>query len=249
MEYAKHYVVKLTNVSETLLVPLYFKAKETIEKGVVDDESAVKIVRYLNYDFSRMQSDIATQWVIRSRTCVLDQIAREYVSHTVYPVIVNLGAGLDTRASRLKAAKWYQLDLKLPIELRRVFFNDSNLIAKSFLDFSWINDVEERDGVLFIIEGALMYMEEQQVKGLLRVIGNHFTHSLVAFDTIPKSYVNLRKHQSINMDTAPFKWGNYSAREVERWHLGLHAFRTFHYGFSFNLRAYYGFKVLLMKCD
>ena len=149
----------------------------------------------------------------------------------------------------LKAAKWYQLDLKLPIELRRVFFNDSNLIAKSFLDFSWINDVEERDGVLFIIEGALMYMEEQQVKGLLRVIGNHFTHSLVAFDTIPKSYVNLRKHQSINMDTAPFNWGNYSAREVERWHLGLHAFRTFHYGFSFNLRAYYGFKVLLMKCD
>ncbi len=45
---------QLKNVSETLLVPLFFRAKETLDKGIIRDEKAVDIVCRIDYDFQKM---------------------------------------------------------------------------------------------------------------------------------------------------------------------------------------------------
>jgi O-methyltransferase involved in polyketide biosynthesis len=235
----------LENVSETLLVPLFFRAKETLEKGIIKDEAAVDIVRQLDYDFERMVSDKSTQAVISIRTKVLDQVVEEYIRETECPVIINLGSGLDTRHIRFSDVKWYQLDLDQSLHLRSFFFKEENGIAKSILDFSWINDVKEKNDVLIIIEGVLMYLDEEQVKSLFQAICSHFINSRVVFDTIPESFVQLKKHKSINLRTAPFKWGNSNVSQIEQWNSGLRKVKDYPY-FRSSFRRWPLYTLLLL---
>lgn len=219
----------LKNVSETLLVPLFFRAKETLGRGFIRDEAAVNIVRRLDYDFEKMDSDSGTHAVITIRTKVLDEVVDAYVQETKKPVIINIGSGLDTRHLRFKDVKWYQLDIEQSMKLRTVFFQNEIIIPKSVLDFSWIYDVKEKEEVLIIIEGVLMYLDEAQVKSLFEALSNHFTNSRVVFDTIPEKFVQLKKNKSINLKTAPFKWGNSNVSEIEQWHNSLKIIKNYPY--------------------
>jgi len=143
-------------------------------------------------------------------------------------VVVNLGAGLDTRQERFPDVKWYQVDLPESIEIRKKFFTNGNatLIAKSILDFSWIADIKERENVLFIAEGLFMYFDEAEVKSVFEQISTHFTHSFLAFNTIPKAMVG-EKHQTVDTTKAPMKWGINSLQEVWGWQTGWKERQTF----------------------
>jgi O-methyltransferase involved in polyketide biosynthesis len=219
----------LSNVPETMLVPLFLKAKETKENGIISDSKSVDIVSKIDYDFSKLEKDWVTQISVAIRTQLFDQILISQASAFNQSIIVNLGAGLDTRQERFPNLKWYQLDLPESIAIRRHFFNDdqARLIAKSILDFSWINEIEERENVLFIAEGLFMYFSEIEVKSILGQISRHFRHSFIAFNTLNK-YLVKKKHPSIDPDKAPFKWGIRSIGEIEDWELGWKQFQTFY---------------------
>jgi O-methyltransferase involved in polyketide biosynthesis len=214
-------IPSLNNLSETLLIPLYFRAKETIGNGIIADYAAIEIVNRLHFDFGKMEKDWKIQTLIAVRTEILDKLVIAFIHSTENPIIVNLGAGLDTRHLRFGRVKWYQLDLEEPIRLRNIFFDNEIHITKSILDFSWVDDIKEKENVLFIIEGVLMYLNEEQVKSIFRAIGANFTNSQIAFDTIPKSFVKTKKHKSINIKSAPLKWGNDQLSEIEEWKYGF----------------------------
>jgi O-methyltransferase involved in polyketide biosynthesis len=253
---------QLENVSETLLVPLFFRAKETLERGIISDYKAVEIVDRIDYNFQKMASDHITQTIIAVRTKMLDRIVDRYIKSTPNPVIINLGAGLDTRHIRFGHVKWYQLDLEQPILLRSLFFpGHEQKIVKSIFDFSWINDVEEKEDVLIIAEGILMYFTEQQVRRLFQQIGVNFSNSRVVFDTIPESYVRLYEHKSIDLRHAPFQWGNNRTSKIEKWNYGLKCVKNHYYlsgnwsrwrlllRFALIPSVYTGFKLTLMKIN
>ena len=70
----KTYVPNLRQVSQNLLVDLYFKAKETREQGIIRDYAAVDIVDRLQYDFSPFEADGKTQNLIAVRTEILEEL-------------------------------------------------------------------------------------------------------------------------------------------------------------------------------
>src|SRR3954467_15976702 len=105
-------VSSLTHVPETMLVPLYFKARETRQHGIIRDDKAVEIVNKIDYDFARMDKDWKTQTGIAVRTRIFDDILKGLIDETGGDLtVVNLGAGLDTRQERFPGVKWYQVDL------------------------------------------------------------------------------------------------------------------------------------------
>ena len=154
-------VSSLNNVPETMLIPLYLKAKETKENGVITDKKAVEIVEQINYDFSKFEKDWRTQISVAVRTEVFDKILATLTAKNKNLVVVNLGAGLDTREERFPNIKWYQLDLPESISIRKTFFTTSKsiTIAKSILDFFWVQSTSGRcflpGGNTF--EGAFLY--------------------------------------------------------------------------------------------
>jgi len=62
------------------------------------------------------------------------------------------------------------------------------MISSSVLDFSWIDEVTKDGNSNFIIvmEGLLMYLQEEDVKELLGEISRRFTNSQLVADALDK---------------------------------------------------------------
>src|SRR4030042_3396438 len=146
----------ITDVSETLLIPLYARSIETLsEDPVINDRKAVEITEKLNKVFSKSSSQLHRQLAkgrirrhsnkklaaflsIRSRR--FDRYCQDFLRCKPNGVIVELGCGLSSRFSRIDngALEWYDVVLPEVIEIRKRFFQESkryHMISSSVLDF------------------------------------------------------------------------------------------------------------------
>ena len=157
-----------------MLIPLWARAVELKRpEPIVRDQKAVDILSLIKYDFNKFSKSWLSQVGVSVRTAVLDAAASRFLTENPGAVVVNLGAGLDTRLERLKSDNlhcWYDLDVPEAIELRRRFFEESErnrFVSKSVFDFSWFEDISPGDRpLLFIAEGMLMYFKEEEIQSL-----------------------------------------------------------------------------------
>ena len=147
-----HTIRNLNAVSQTLLIPLYFRAIESERPdALVRDPKAVELVGQLDYDFSGVQrlKDEQVNYLLRMRE--FDRQARAFLAEHPDGVIVDLGCGLDTRFERVDngQVEWYGLDLPEVIELRKELLDEtprSHFIECSVLDFSWMDALSGQAG-------------------------------------------------------------------------------------------------------
>lgn len=209
--------VDLNGVSETLLLPLYARAKfSQTKKDKFYDQKAIDLVNSIEYDFSLAEKDKAMSSGAVARSLVFDELVKEYIAEHPDAVIVNLGCGLDTRFYRLDngTIEWYNLDFGNVIQLRRDFLEEDNvdrvhLIGATVTDKDWPTRVKHRNAnMLFIIEGLSMYLPEDQVKRMLEIIYKNFEHAYVMMETISTAWVQKEAvEQSVQATGARFLWG------------------------------------------
>ncbi len=222
---AKH-GIRLGEVQETLLIPLYMRALETQRPDAIcRDEQALEIVGSIDYDFSKFDDAAILQLDIAIRTEILDEVTVAFMARHPDAIVVNLGAGLDGRFLRLDNGQvtWFDLDLPDVIELRRQFFTETarnRFLAKSFLEESWIDDLcrKESQPVLLLAEGVTPYLEERHVRELCALIATRLPGAEFVFQSISPNYVNRQDIvPAVNRTKAVFKWGITSGRELEKW--------------------------------
>ena len=223
----------LTDVSETLLMTLYFRNLETQRQdAIISDEKAIDIVKGIEYNFSKFDEDWKSQVAVAVRTEIIDSAVQKFLDKTPKAIIVNLGAGLCTRFFRLDngQAQWFEVDLeqvksswdKLIGEAERHHF-----IACSVTDFSWMdvisNALQDSDSqMLFIAEGLFMYLPEDEVKKVILEIKNRFPGSEIVIEVIGKYLAkNTQLHRSVAQTDAKFKWGANDCKELETWEPGI----------------------------
>jgi O-methyltransferase involved in polyketide biosynthesis len=118
----------LTGVAETLMITLYARAIETQRlEPILIDRKAVEIAESLDYDFSKYENGWASQLGCLIRARAIDRIVQNFLETHPSAVIVNLGAGLCTRFSRIDngQVRWYEVDFPEVIALRRKFFQET----------------------------------------------------------------------------------------------------------------------------
>ena len=223
-------LIKNNSLFESLFAPLYFKASETRHaKPIIKDDKAIEILESLDYDFSYFEKNTSGQFLISVRTKILDEQVNEFINVTDNPVIINLGSGLDTRLSRVESAKvtyWYDLDFPEVINFRKNFYPDTEnhiSIGKSALDYSWIQDVcpDPKYDYLFIAEGLLMYLHEQEIKDLFNQISKHFPLSTMLCEIFHTKLINYNVKNEANNKDIKFKWGISNNRDLESLHPGI----------------------------
>lgn len=136
-------------VSETLLINLYFRSKENQETTpILKDAFSGDVVSKIDYDFAKFDRSTLSRvgTVIRARFfdgCIL-KFAREHPT----AVIVQVGAGLDTRPLRLAPvcpeATFYDLDLPDVIALRDKLVPKAPRnysLACSMLETAWMDEL------------------------------------------------------------------------------------------------------------
>jgi O-methyltransferase involved in polyketide biosynthesis len=217
---------QLTGVAETLMITLYARASETQRpKPILSDCQAVEIAESLDYDFSKYEKGWTSQLgcVLRARAC--DRMVQNFLETHPSAVMVNLGAGLCTRFSRVDngEVRWYEVDFPEVIVLRRKFFQETNrhhFIAKSILDFTWMDAIQRQPNqpMMVLYEGVSMYLSETENKALLQQIEAHFSPVEVVFDVLNhKRSRSAKQHETVSKTNAEFKWGIDRSSELETW--------------------------------
>ena len=216
---------KLKGVPRTLLLPLRGRYLETKDsKGIIKDPKSVEIIDSLDHDFHKEEIPWIGQVLFSTRTEILDQAVTKFLTKSPDSVVVNLGCGLDTRAHRLDNGKvhWYDLDLSESIDLRKQFLPETDrfkMIAKSVMDFSWVEDIPKDKKTLFIAEGLFFYFSKQDVKKIIFAIKDYFPNSEIVFEAYsPLVKLSMYKHKHFRDACSMFKWMIDKGKDLEKWH-------------------------------
>lgn len=221
---------RLTGVPETMLIPLYGRAAETNRAdGIIRDPAAVAMMARIDYDFTRFADSHATNTGIAVRTEIFDELAADFIARHPACVVVNLGAGLDTRFSRLDNGRidWHELDLPEAMAVRQQLIAPGerhHYITASALDFSWIDRVDTGRPVLIIAEGLLMYFAEAQVRALLTTLAARLppgSEALIEVMGVSQAQ-NTQRNDAVSRTSAVFKWGIRYASSLEEWDARIH---------------------------
>lgn len=217
--------IDLSGVTETMLVPLYSRARESRKDNpLFYDATAVKVMDNLDYDFEerfKKSTNFMNFWGCCARTIIIDEQAEEFISRYPDCTVINLGAGLDDRFSRVDNGKltWYNVDFDEIIDLRKKLIDENDRvfnIASSVLDFEWLDRIKESRDVLVIAEGFLMYLEKDEVKTLFDHIYERFDNIELVIELMAEWMVkNQKVHDTTRTTGAIFRWGVKESREFE----------------------------------
>lgn len=176
----------MNNISNTLFLPLAFKARDAEKPNpILNDQVALDLKIRLSEEFDfedhvlKKASYSMAGTIARAK--FFDDLARQFIADNLEPVIVNMGAGLDSRTLRIWDDKAIFFDVDLPevIELRRQYIEDkSTLIAADIFKLDYLEQIfnsRPNGQFCFIFEGILMYFGKEEVSTLLKaiIIGCH----------------------------------------------------------------------------
>ena len=228
--------VSLSGIAETLLIPLWARAVETTRPdAIIRDPIALHIFESLDYDFSKFDGAWVTQTGIAIRTKLLDEETADYLREYPRAIVVNLGAGLTTRFSRLDngTVRWYEVDLPEVIALRKLFFRETRryrCIAGSVTEPStWERIAAGRRPVLILAEGLFMYFAEEEVRSVFESLSRRFPRAQMLLETLAPCAVGMGKYDPCLSKIAggrlEFRWALTESREMESWGCGIRVVR------------------------
>ena len=177
----------ITDVSSTMLITLYARARESISiNPIIKDPKAVEMIEIIKKEIAGSDNPIhkkilknsynpklAVTMALRSRR--FDRYVSDFLSKYPQGTIINLGCGLDTRFYRIDNGTviWYDIDFPEVIELRRRFMEENSrhfFIGNSVLNPDWFPEVKTGGPYLILAEGLFMYLSEFGVEELVYVV-------------------------------------------------------------------------------
>jgi O-methyltransferase involved in polyketide biosynthesis len=222
--------VRLGAVQETLFIPLAGRARETRKKWpILRDPKAAQIVDSVPFDTSKFGKG-AGGLVGVIRTAVFDVWVRDFLAEHPAGTVIELGTGLNTRFERVDngTVHWIDLDLPDTIELRRRYFADTDrrqMVARSVLDEGWLRTVQELpEPYLFVTEGVLVYLPEDDVRQMLARLAARFPGALIALDTYSQRMFDRQQKMAAQRDIARWQWPCDDPRSLAR--LGLNVIQS-----------------------
>ena len=174
--------ISIQHVSDTALWVAYYRAVESERADSLFKDHFAKILigeRGKKIAASMKKTSRYVQWSVVIRTYIIDRAIQKLVKEGV-DLVINLGAGLDTRPYRLaipNTLRWVEIDYphlieekqkllkneKPKIQLERIPLDLANRKSRQEL-FAKLG--AESTKVLIITEGVLPYLSEEQVASL-----------------------------------------------------------------------------------
>lgn len=237
-----------SKISETLLIPLYARAREQHQKpSLLIDHSAQHLVDSIDYNFEKFELSPISMTGVVIRASYFDAIVSQFIQQHSEPIVVHLGCGLDTRQQRLgqraEKAHFYHIDVADVIALRKELLpaqDNETSIASSMFDQCWMDDLAQKHPsatFIFIIEGVLMYFEPLHNRQLFERLAQRFSGAEIHFDVISRwlsSHTYL--HDAVRFTSAKFKFGLDDDKLIASWHPCLQ------YQASFDLLGFDGWQ-------
>ena len=218
--------IALGGVPETLLYPLWGRAKESEKaKPYLLDPKASEIVRQMDYDFARVDKvyfEFGQMWDIILHK-YLDDAIKKFTADHPKATVVNIGAGLDTAFYRVDngSIRWYDLDLPEVINLRRKLIPEtdrSKCIAKSVFDLSWLDDIgPTQDGLFLFARAVFMWLEQPDLKRLFSALATRYPDAEMIFDSYKVFVTWLSDLVNRRIGLPGPKWATSGGKQIAKW--------------------------------
>lgn len=232
---AKFKVSELPPVARTMLIALAYRAVESQRPdALLKDEQALHLVRQFDEDFTRLirkggMDPVCTVMRVRQ----FDRFAGAFLVQHPSGCVVDIGCGLTTRFGRIDNGQltWVGLDLPEVIETRCKLLPEeprTRLISRSVLDFTWLEEITSP--VLFLAEGVLPYLKEEDIKNLMFKVGGRFPGSEFVFDAI--NSFSMKAHRldpTLRKALLEIHWVLDEARVLETWGSEIHVLEEWKY--------------------
>lgn len=221
--------VVLTREKETLLIPLFGKAKESMkDRPILVDRKAVEIVSRIDYDFSLLKIPEKTNVMMCLRAKLIDNFVKGFLEKERESAALHLGCGLDSRCDRVgnSSVEWYDVDFEEVIDIRRLFYEETeryHLIGSSVTESGWLKEIPTgKNQYIVIAEGLFMYLREDEIKTLIGRLRDSIGAYTLVFDAF-STYTakKVRNHPSIKKTGAVIKWGIDDPGELAKWGVGI----------------------------
>lgn len=186
-----------------MIVPLYGR-KMCSEKfpELYTDVFAKNLCDGLDYDFSELEKkNNSFLYEFGSLEAAMRQLdimweIKEYLK--IYPeaTIVNLGCGLDEIGKACDNGLCQIVNVDFPDvigvrnQLISKYAREIN-IACDLKDYSWMNEVDGTNGVLFFAAGVFHYFKRNEVKELVLELSKRYSKGCLVFDSIGKLGLKL----------------------------------------------------------
>ena len=227
----------LDGISETALLTLHQRATEAARPdGIIDDPMAIALRDNLDYDYGRFGR---THQATALRALVFDTATRQYLDTHPRATVVALAEGLQTSFWRLDnaALSWISVDLPPIVRLREQLLPPSERLrccARSALDYSWMDEVDDSRGLLITAEGLFQYLARDAVFDLIAACAGRFPGARLVFDSVPwflSAYSRRRGFKLSEDYTAPPMPFWFTAEQYEELAEipGINAVRELHY--------------------
>ncbi|MCI2418424.1 class I SAM-dependent methyltransferase [Saccharopolyspora sp. K220] len=215
-----------TPVEESLYLTLAGRALDSrAPNPVLGDTASAEIVRQIGYDLADFPMPSSKSFDIALRTKMLDDVVRGVVARHPDAVVLDLGAGLDPRSSRIDAphtTDWYAIDFTEVIKVRRETMPtrpNEHGIAADLTDPHWLDEVPGDRPAVIVADGLVAFLADADFSALLNRLTSHFPSGEVAFNTYPKFAVWAIKHFRGTRSIADLvrNSGFDDPRDPERW--------------------------------
>ena len=189
------YHIEKNTVQETLVIPLFGRMICSRRfPNLFLDPDAEMICSQLDYDFSSRQKKMESLFglfgamEVAQRQYDLAFEVKEYLKSHPRAAVVNLGCGLDNTFQRCDngSARGFNIDLPDVITIRNEILpareREVNL-GCDLSDFSWMDQIDGKEGAVFFASGVFYYFRIDAVKELLVKMAERFPGGMIAFDT------------------------------------------------------------------
>jgi O-methyltransferase involved in polyketide biosynthesis len=221
----------LSPVEQTAFLTAYARALDSRSpRSILGDSLADEVVGKIDYDFGGIGvlPSVAFQTALRGK--MLDDRIRTFVAHHPDAVVVDVGAGLDSRLFRVDppaTVDWYSVDLPRVIALRDEVLpsrEHAHSVVASVAESNWAEAIPADRPTMLVADGLLAFLTEPIIIGLFRSISEQFTTGEVAFNDYgrigPLSRLAMKFAPVKIFDTLAVQWayaGFKDARHPQSW--------------------------------
>jgi O-methyltransferase involved in polyketide biosynthesis len=190
----------LSPVQASLYLTLCGRALDSrAEHPFLGDTTADEIVRRIGYDCSRFPMPASSVTDIALRARKLDDGVRRFVAHHRTAVVLDLGAGLDSRMVRVAppaGVDWYDVDFPEVIDLRASALGQqptAHAVAADLTDPGWLDHIPGDRPAVIVADGLVAFLAQDAFVSLLRRLIDHFPSGEILFNGYTRFHVWVLK--------------------------------------------------------
>lgn len=191
----------MNSVNKTLYIPLYGKAYVSKKGIILKDSMAEKIWEAESFPLKGKSKSKWLAYYMGMRSAVFDKWVKEQMGEQSEAIVLHIGCGMDSRIERVgtTGVQWYDVDFPDVIAERRKYYQESDtyhMIESDARNQEWINTLPKADSAIVVMEGVSMYFEPQELKKLLKALGNYFGKMNILMDCYTEFAAKASKYKN-----------------------------------------------------